>query len=219
MQRATAAAAGRLAGSIGLVLMLSLSFSAHAVNDSTAAYAATGAVDPSLVPARWRNYALSSITPRFSWTADALRVQAPQITDVSADNVSFAIALGAIDTTPAAYFGFSIARDRVDNRVVALASSSLDVAAELPRTGLQRTIVAHPKPVVTRLVGPVRAGGLGTDLAPVPDIPPTTGADPHDLVPATKAARDQRSVFLQPSGKLQEVCPVQKACRVDSYPY
>lgn len=26
---------------------------------------------------------------------------------------------------------------------------------------LQRTIVAHPKPVVTRLAGPVRAGGLG----------------------------------------------------------
>ena len=67
--------------------------------------------------------------------------------------------------------------------------------------------------------GPVRAGGLGTDLPPVPDIPPASGADPHNLVPETKAARDQRSVFLQPSGKLLEVCPVQKACRTASYPY
>jgi hypothetical protein len=67
--------------------------------------------------------------------------------------------------------------------------------------------------------GPVRAGGLGTDLPPVADLPPRTGVDPHPLVGATKAARTQRSAFLQPMGRLLEVCPVDKACRTDSFPY
>ena len=43
--------------------------------------------------------------------------------------------------------------------------------------------------------------------------------DENRLVPATKAAREQRSVFLQPTGKLQDVCPARRACRVDGYPY
>lgn len=68
--------------------------------------------------------------------------------------------------------------------------------------------------------GPVRDGGLlGTGLPPAGGLPPQTGKDPHGLVQQTKAARQQVSTFLQPLGKLLEVCPARKACRVDGYPY
>ena len=68
--------------------------------------------------------------------------------------------------------------------------------------------------------GPLRAGGtLGTDPAPVANVPVTGGRDPHGLVQATVAARRQIGEFLLPLGKLLEVCPARKACRVDGYPY
>ena len=37
--------------------------------------------------------------------------------------------------------------------------------------------------------------------------------------PATQAARTQKSAFLQPIGRMLDVCPPQRACRTDSFPY
>jgi hypothetical protein len=67
--------------------------------------------------------------------------------------------------------------------------------------------------------GPMRAGGLGTPPAPVENLPPAAGTNPHGLVQQTPAARQQISTFLLPLGKLLDVCPVRKACRVAGYPY
>ena len=67
--------------------------------------------------------------------------------------------------------------------------------------------------------GPVRAGGLGTDLPPVPDIPPRSGADPHSLV-AGDEGRSRRSAprsCSRAAGCSRSVRP--KACRTASYPY
>jgi len=68
--------------------------------------------------------------------------------------------------------------------------------------------------------GPIRDGGLlGTDLPPIGGLPPRSGRDPHGLVQMTVAARAQKSAFLMPTGRLLEVCPERRACRVDGYPY
>ncbi len=67
--------------------------------------------------------------------------------------------------------------------------------------------------------GPVRPGGLGTDLAPVENVPPRSGHDPHGLVPLSPAVRKQKSDFLEPLGRVREVCLTRRACRLESYPY
>ncbi len=61
--------------------------------------------------------------------------------------------------------------------------------------------------------GPIRAGGtLGTDVAPLGNVPPRAGNDPHELVRSTPAARQQKSDFLKTGGKLTVVCPVDQGC-------
>ncbi len=62
-------------------------------------------------------------------------------------------------------------------------------------------------------------GGQGTPVAPTADVPPRLGRDPHSAPRATPAARQQKSDFLSPGGKITNVCPADRACRSAGWAY
>jgi hypothetical protein len=141
MQRPTAAKAG-LMGAFSIALTLPLSFTADAATLSDASsripVANTSAAS---VPQRWRNYALASITPSFSW-APAVAKATPQITDAQGSLASFAITLQSLGEQPVGNLNLSVAHSVVNGQVQALASPQLDVSSELDDIGLKRTVVA-----------------------------------------------------------------------------
>jgi hypothetical protein len=53
--------------------------------------------------------------------------------------------------------------------------------------------------------------------APLTNLPPREGQDPHEHPRATAAARVQKSGFLKPAGRVVEVCPAGAACHSDAY--
>ena len=141
MQRPTAANAG-LRGVISILLTLPLFHSADASTpdqvsrQSPVAYSAGANV-----PQRWRNYALASITPTFSW-APTISRSVPQITDTNESLAGFAISLSALGGQSIGSLNLSIAHAVVDNHVQALSAPQLDVSAELADSKLKRTVVA-----------------------------------------------------------------------------
>ncbi len=141
MQRPIAAKAG-LTGAISILLILPLFHSADAATpvlvsrQSPVAYSADANV-----PQRWRNYALASITPVFSW-APTISRSVPQITDTNDSLAGFAISLSALSGQSIGSLNLSIAQTDVDNRVQALSTPQLDVSAELADRKLKRTVVA-----------------------------------------------------------------------------
>jgi len=61
--------------------------------------------------------------------------------------------------------------------------------------------------------GPIRSTGCppgesscGNDVPPVANVPPSTGADPHELPRRSAAARQQKSDFLQIGGRVTNPC-------------
>ncbi len=92
------------------------------------------------VPHRWRNYALSSITPSFSWAPSVDRA-VPQITDAQA-LADFSLVLHSSSGQAIGSLNLSVANEVVDGRTRALAGPLLDVRAELPEPGLKRTVIA-----------------------------------------------------------------------------
>ncbi len=113
------------------------------------------------MPMRWRDYALSSITPRFAWAAAPQNVDAPLVTDTAVDATSVAFALGFFESSNMS-LAVGIARQTIDQRVPVLAAPTVDVSSELPRFGLQRTIVA---PSYVRQWGQSGAIGVTAVLA------------------------------------------------------
>lgn len=144
------------------MLVLPVSFSAQSATAADESREASMAAARVSVPARWRNYALSSITPRFSWVVQSELADIPQVTDATQVSTSVAFALTFVDSSPIAYLGFSVAREVVDDRVAVLALPPSDLAAELPRVGLQRTIVA---PSYVRNWGETGSFGITAVLA------------------------------------------------------
>ncbi len=63
------------------------------------------------------------------------------------------------------------------------------------------------------------AGGLGNPVAPTADVAPRLGRDPHSRPRSTPAARQQKSDFLKPGGKITEVCPTSSACHSVGWAY
>jgi hypothetical protein len=53
-------------------------------------------------------------------------------------------------------------------------------------------------------------------VAPIPNLPPREGEDPHEHPRATPAARQQKSDFLRPDGRVTEVCGADP-CRTAAY--
>ncbi|HET9033442.1 MAG TPA: hypothetical protein VFN25_11115 [Dokdonella sp.] len=92
------------------------------------------------MPHRWRNYALSSITPAFSWAPPVAR-DVPEITDTQT-LADFSVLLQSLQGQTIGTLSLSVASQVVDGRAQALAGPQLDISAELPVPGLKRTIVA-----------------------------------------------------------------------------
>jgi hypothetical protein len=141
MQRPTAAKAG-LMGAFSIALTLPLSFAADAATLSSASSMIPVAnTSDASVPQRWRNYALASITPTFSW-APAFKQAPPQITDEQGSLADFSITLQSLNGQPIGSLNLSVASTAVDDQIQALASPQLDVRSELDDLRLKRTVVA-----------------------------------------------------------------------------
>jgi len=63
------------------------------------------------------------------------------------------------------------------------------------------------------------AGGTGNPVAPTGSVAPRLGRDPHSRPRSTPQARQQKSEFLKPAGKITEVCPANRACRSVGWDY
>lgn len=142
--------------------MLPLCLSAHAQYGPGTPQGAASLDAHAPVPSRWRDYALSSITPRFAWATSAGAVDVPQVTDAAVDVRSVTFALDLFESNGGAAIAVGVARQTVDQRVPVLAAPVVDVSAELPRFGLQRTIVA---PSYVRPWGNAGAIGVTAVLA------------------------------------------------------
>jgi hypothetical protein len=99
---------------------------------------AVSGVESQEVPQRWRNYALSSITPQFAWAERVEFDAAPQITDPMDHALSVSMVLSAVGGQPVSYLNLSVAQTLVDHRAQPLRAP----ASDLPRAGLQRTVIA-----------------------------------------------------------------------------
>lgn len=129
-------------GVLGLVLTLPLSFSASAATPpGLQQQPAVAATNSEAVPERWRNYALSSITPGFSWAPVSVS-EAPRVTDTTGIDAYVALAFGSIADRPISSLNLSVAQAVVGERAQALSSQQLEIAADLPGVGLMRTVVA-----------------------------------------------------------------------------
>ena len=149
-------------GAFGIVLTLPISFVASAASVSHASSTMTVAeATAASVPQRWRNYALASITPAFSW-APVLTREAPQVTDTPDAFAHFSVTLQALGQRPIGTLNLSIAEQHLDNHVQALASPRLDVGSELPDLALKRTVVA---PSLTGQWGATGSFGVTAILA------------------------------------------------------
>jgi hypothetical protein len=61
------------------------------------------------------------------------------------------------------------------------------------------------------------SGPGNNGIAPLTNLAPREGEDPHEHVRSTAAARQQKSEFLKPDGKVVEVCPAGQPCHTDAY--
>ena len=178
MQRATAAAEARWIGALSILLALPYSFSAMAAVPTAAMPESTDAArSNSVVPQRWRSYALSSITPGFSWAPRVSGVL-PQVTDEQPSSIPLSVALSGFGEQANSSLNLSVYRSVVDDRPRVLANQQLDVSSELPGVGLKRTVIA-PSYVsqwgqggnfgITAVLAYQRFASLGMGEAPLRD--------------------------------------------------
>ncbi len=64
-----------------------------------------------------------------------------------------------------------------------------------------------------------KLGGVGNPVAPTGSVAPRLGRDPHSRPRSTPQARQQKSEFLKPAGKITEVCPANSACHSVGWGY
>lgn len=165
MQR-NIAITGKLMGALGIALALPVSFSAPshaAVPDDGSRPDIDGAVEAANPEFnRWRDYALASITPRFSWAATPdLDAVTPRVTDAlgSARPGSLSTRL-SISADGSAELGLSIASGLVSDTPARGASNVQLIDA--PQVGLQRSVAT---PSVTLAVTESTSVGLSAILA------------------------------------------------------
>ena len=144
MQRATAST-GRWMGALGAGLALpffSMIAHAGALDGRSLAVLATVPTSnsaPTAMPSRWRDYALASITPRFSWSTPKRADLAPSVLDSYANPRGSMFEFSpAVTPSP---LGVSFMVDDV-NDTPGLPSRPSSQLVDLPNPGLQRTVVA-----------------------------------------------------------------------------
>ncbi len=146
MQRATATA-GRWVGALSAGLALPFSFMTHATTldarfpapSADRAHSVSAIVDESAL-SRWHAYALSSITPQFSWAVLPVDIAAPRVLD----NYSGTVNRSPLFQAPqgaATHLGLSIATGTISDTPSVLSSQNAHLIG-LPQPGLQRTVVA-----------------------------------------------------------------------------
>lgn len=123
------------------MLALPASFVAHATDAAATAYAQVAGIADGPVPARWRNYALASITPRFAW-AQQTPASEPRVQDFAADTASIAFVLSQLGGQSQATINLSISSSVIDDRAPVLSRPALNAEADLPRIGLRRQVIA-----------------------------------------------------------------------------
>lgn len=169
MQRKIATT-GKLAGalSVALALPFCIATTVSATSADAAGRARAGDVDQTIEAAnpefnRWRDYALASITPRFSWVSlPSLEQVTPQITDSlnSARPSVFSQSL-SIGDSGMARLGLSIASGAVSD-TPSRSASSVQHLIETPQIGLQRSVAT---PSISLALGEGSLIGVSAVLA------------------------------------------------------
>ncbi|WP_300620068.1 hypothetical protein [Dokdonella sp.] len=109
------------------------------------------------VPARWRDYALASITPQFSWALAPQALEPPRVLDNYSGRIERAPLFGM--RTPGAELSISVA-NRVISDTPAVMPGQASHLVESPQSGLQRTVVAPSLALRWGDGGTVRLTGL-----------------------------------------------------------
>ncbi len=143
------------------MLALPLSSSALGADIVGASYGVAGARPDAAVPSRWRDYALASITPGFSWAQKVDSTQ-PDVRDTAFGDGSTTMLLAVLGQSSNASLNLSVSRATVDDRAPVLSRPAIDLDAELPRIGLQRYVVA---PSYVHAFGPSGSVGVTAVLA------------------------------------------------------
>lgn len=141
MQRATAHQ-GKWVGALGTGLALPFfSFMAQAagVRDVPAPRPDVAAMASQAVPARWRDYALASITPQFSWALAPQRLEPPRVLDSYTGRIEKAAPFGL--GANGSEVSVSIANGKVSDTPVMVPGQPSRLV-EAPQAGFKRTMVA-----------------------------------------------------------------------------
>lgn len=118
----------------------------------------TAAAAREAVPARWRAYALASITPQFSWALLPASIEPPRVLDSYTGTIERA-PLFTTRTNPAAQFAVSVATGAVADTPSVLPGQATHLV-DMPPVGLQRTVVAPSLAMRWGEEGSVRLTGV-----------------------------------------------------------
>lgn len=162
MQRARATV-GKWMGALGTGLALpffSVLAQAGVADGGRAAAYASSAVETvsESVPARWRAYALKSITPQFSWALAPQAFEPPRVLDNYSGEVERAPLFGS-QARSGAELSISVANGAVSDTPSVLPGQTTHLV-DVPQAGLQRTIVAPTLALRWGETGTVRLTGV-----------------------------------------------------------
>lgn len=143
----------------GLALPFFSVFAQAAVSGSDVAVRASSVLETvsDSVPARWRDYALASITPQFSWALAPQALEPPRVLDNYSGRIERAPLFGM--RAPGAELSISVA-NRVISDTPAVMPGQASHLVESPQSGLQRTVVAPSLALRWGDGGTVRLTGL-----------------------------------------------------------
>lgn len=110
------------------------------------------------VPARWRAYALKSITPQFSWALMPQAFEPPRVLDNYNGEVERAPLFGA-QSRRGAEFSISVANGTISDTPSVLPGQTAHLV-DVPSAGLQRTVVAPSLALRWGDAGTVRLTGV-----------------------------------------------------------
>lgn len=150
---------GALSAGLALPFFSVLAQAGVADGRSAAAYAPTaiGTVSEA-VPARWRAYALASITPQFSWALQPEAFEPPRVLDNYTGTVERPPLFGS-HSAAGAQLSISVANGAISDTPSVLPGQATHLV-DLPPAGLQRTVVAPSLALRWGESGTVRLTGV-----------------------------------------------------------